>query len=710
MKTSLAGDCSALVPLLGLAFALWLTLTVVGAAPPPGPPVAKKIPHLTPLHGVELVDHYFWLRERSNSAVLTHLKSENAYTEAVMKPTAKFQKTLYKEMVGRIKETDRTVPYPKGQYLYFSRTEKGKQYAILCRTRNEPGAKEEVMLDGNLEARGHKYFAIGASEVSDDGHLLAFAVDTTGFRQYTLQVKDLRTGKMLADRIEKVGSLTWGADSRTLSYTVEDEAKRQYRLYRHVLGAPRDVLLYEEKDEMFDLGVGRSRSGAYLFLGATSKTTSEYRYLAADRPDGEWKVVLPREAGHEYDVDHHGDRFYIRTNKGGRNFRLVSAPIADLAQKNWREEIPHRPNVMLSGSDFFSDFCVLHEREHGLPQLTVLDLNTRKTKRLEFPEPAYDLAGDHNEEWATGTFRYSYQSFITPRSVYEYDFASGETVLLKRTEVPGGYRPEDFQLERVHAKAADGTLIPVSLASKRGVPRDGTAPLLLDGYGAYGLPNDVSFSVSILSLLDRGMIFAMAHIRGGGELGKAWHDQGRMEKKTNTFNDFIAAADFLVAEKFTARDRLVIQGGSAGGLLIGAVLNQRPDLCKAAVLEVPFVDVINTMLDESLPLTVTEFEEWGNPKEKAGYERLKTYCPYTNLAARDYPAMLVKTSFHDSQVMYWEPAKYVAKLRTLKTDANPLLLQVNLSAGHGGASGRYDFLRETAFSFAFVLTQVGVKK
>lgn len=353
---------------------------------------------------------------------------------------------------------------------------------------------------------------------------------------------------------------------------------------------------------------------------------------------------------------------------------------------------------------------MLHEREHGLPQLTVLDLNTRKTKRLEFPEPAYDLAGDHNEEWVTGTFRYSYQSFITPRSVYEYDFASGETVLLKRTEVPGGYRPEDFQVERIHAKADDGTLIPLSLASKRGVPRDGTAPLLLDGYGAYGLPNDVSFSVSVLSLLDRGMIFAMAHIRGGGELGKPWHDQGRMEKKTNTFNDFIASADFLVAEKFTARDRLVIQGGSAGGLLIGAVLNQRPDLCKAAVLEVPFVDVINTMLDESLPLTVTEFEEWGNPKEKAGYERLKMYCPYTNLAARDYPAMLVKTSFHDSQVMYWEPAKYVAKLRTLKTDTNPLLLQVNLSAGHGGASGRYDFLRETAFSFAFVLTQVGVKK
>ena len=708
MKTSLTSVCFWLLCLLP---ALALALTTFGApAPAPAPPVAKKIPHVTPLHGTELVDNYFWLRERSNTAVLAHLKLENAYTDAVLQPAEKLRKSLYQEMVARIKETDSSVPSRKGDFLYYSRTEKGKQYSILCRKTDAPKAREQVILDGNKAAKGLKFFAIGASEVSDDGHLLAYAVDSTGFRQYTLRIKDLRTGKLLPDRLEKVGSLEWAADNRTLFYTVEDDAKRQYRLYRHRLGEAHDVLIYEEKDEMFDVSVGRSRSRAYLFLSATSKTTSEYRYLAAAQPDGEWQVILAREPDHEYDVDHHGDRFYIRTNKGGRNFRLVSAPIANPAVANWREEIPHRPAVMLSGTDFFSDFCVLHEREHGLPQLAVLDLNTRKLKRLDFPEPAYDLSSDQNAEWVTTRFRYSYQSFITPRSVYEYDMETGETFLLKRTEVPGGYRPEDFQVERIHAQAADGTLIPISLARKRGVPRDGSAPLLLDGYGAYGLPNDVSFSVGVLSLLDRGVVFAMAHIRGGGELGKPWHDQGRMEKKQNTFSDFIAAADFLVAENYTARPRLVIQGGSAGGLLIGAVLNQRPDLCQAAILDVPFVDVLNTMLDETLPLTVTEFEEWGNPKEKAAFERMSKYCPYTNLAARDYPAILVKTSFHDSQVMYWEPAKYVAKLRTLKTDPHPLLLKVNLDAGHGGASGRYDFLHETAFSFAFVLHQVGITK
>lgn len=685
-------------------------MTTLAAPPsPPKPPVARIIPRVTQLHGVELVDNYFWLRERSNTAVLAHLKLENAYTDAVMQPTVKLQKSLYQEMLRRIKETDFSVPARRGGHLYYSRTEKGKQYSILCRKLDQPKAREEVILDGNLEARGHKYFAVGASEVSDDGHLLAYAVDTTGFRQYTLRIKDLRTGKLFPERIEKVGSLEWAANNRTLFYTVEDDAKRQYRLYRHRLGEQHDVLLYEEKDEMFDISVGRTRSRAFLFLAATSKTTSEYRYLPADQPEAAWQLVLAREPGHEYDVDHHGDRFYLRTNKGGRNFRLVSVPIAGPGLANWREEIPHRPSVMLSGTDFFSDFCVLHEREHGLPQLTVLDLNTRATRRLEFPEPAYDLAADSNHEWVTTRFRYSYQSFITPRSVYEHDLETGETFLLKRTEVPGGYSPENFQVERLHAPAPDGTLIPISLASKRGAPRDGSAPLLLDGYGAYGLPNDVSFSVGILSLLDRGVTFAMAHIRGGGELGKTWHDQGRMEQKTNTFHDFIAAADFLVARRYTSRPRLAIQGGSAGGLLIGAVLNQRPDLCQAAVLDVPFVDVINTMLDETLPLTVTEFEEWGNPKEKAAFDRMRRYCPYTNLAARDYPAILVKTSYHDSQVMYWEPAKYVAKLRTLKTDKNPLLLKVNLDAGHGGASGRYDFLRENAFTFAFIIEQLGVK-
>jgi oligopeptidase B len=693
-----------------LACAVSVFSLTTRAASAPQPPVAKRIPRVTELHGEKLVDNYFWLRERSNSAVVAYLKAENAYTDAMMKPAEKLEKSLYKEMVKRIKETDSSVPYRKGKFLYYTRTEKGKQYAIHCRKTDEPKAKEQIVLDGNAEARGHKYFAIGASSVSDDARYFAFAVDVTGFRQYTLRVKDLTTGKMLPDKIEKVGSLEWAADNRTLLYTVEDEAKRQYRLFRHTLGGAHDVLVYEEKDEMFDIGVGRTRSGAYLFCASSSKTTSEVRWLASAQPAGEWKVVLAREAGHEYDVDHHGDRFYIRTNKGGRNFRLVSAPVENPAADQWREEIPHRAGVMLSSVDFFAEHCVLHEREGGLPQLRVMNLATRDVQRLEFPEPAYDLSGDSNEEWNATKFRYSYQSFITPRSVFEFDMQTGKTTLLKRTEVPGGYDPAKFVVERVNATAADGTQIPISLAHKRGVPHDGSAPLLLDGYGAYGLPNDVGFSVGALSLLDRGVIFAMAHIRGGGELGKPWHDAGRMEKKKNSFNDFIAAAEFLVEKKYTSRERLVIQGGSAGGLLMGAVLNLRPDLFKAAVLDVPFVDVINTMLDETLPLTVTEFEEWGNPKQKAEFDYIRSYCPYTNLAARDYPAMLVKTSFHDSQVMYWEPAKYVAKLRSLKTDKNPLLLKVNMNAGHGGASGRYDSLRELAFSFSFVLTQVGIKK
>jgi len=677
---------------------------------PPAPPAAAKKPKVDELHGLRLVDDYFWLREKTNPAVIAYLNAENAYTDAVMKPTEKFQAALYKEMLGRIKETDLSVPYRDNGWFYYSRTEKGKQYPILCRRKGSLAAKEEVMLDLNQLARGHTFLGLGTSSVSEDGNLLAYSLDVTGFRQYTLHVKNLATGEVLPEKIEKTGSVAWAADNRTLFYTVEDEAKRQYRLCAHRLGGEKDELIYEEKDELFDIALGRSRSREFLFLGSTSKTTSEFRYLRADHPNGAWKVILPREAEHEYDVDHHGDFFYLRTNKGGRNFRLVKAPISDPRPEKWQEVVPHRPDVMLAGMEFFENFRVLEEREAGLPQLSVTDLRTGQTRRITFPEPAYDIYSAENAGWNATAFRYGYQSLVSPRSIYDFDMEQGGSTLLKCTEVLGGYDPANYQSERVFATATDGTRVPISLVYKKMTRLDGSAPLLLDGYGSYGIPNDVNFSSSRLSLLDRGFIFAIAHIRGGGELGKPWHDQGRMMQKKNTFTDFIACAEFLLARKYTAKDRLIITGGSAGGLLMGAVTNLRPDLFKAVVSQVPFVDVINTMLDESLPLTVSEFEEWGNPKKKAEYDYLAGYSPYDNITAKDYPVMLVKTSLNDSQVMYWEPAKYVAKLRALKTDGNPLLLKINMGAGHGGASGRYDYLHEIAFTYAFILGQVNISK
>ena len=656
------------------------------------------------------MDDYFWLREKTNAAVIAHLKAENAYTDAVLKPTEKFQAALYKEMLSRIKETDSSVPHRMGEWLYYSRTEKGKQYPIYCRKRPTHGAKEVVLLDLNQLGKGKPYVALGASDVSDDGNLLIYTLDFTGFRQYSLYVKDLRTGKVLADRAEKVGTAAWAADNKTFFYTVEDDAKRQYRLYRHELGAKKDTLVFEEKDELFDIDVGRTRSKAFLICASGSKTSDESRYLPATEPAGEWKVIVPREVDHEYDVDHHGDKFYIRSNKGGRNFQLVEAPVKDPSQKNWQVVVPHRAKVMIAGAEFFKEHYVLLEREEGLPHLRVTEITTGITRRVEFPEAVYDVGPAENEDFDTPTLRYSYESLSTPRSTFDLDLARHTSSLLKRQEVPGTFKPEDYQTERLHATAPDGTKVPISIVYRKSTRRDGSAPLLLDGYGAYGIPNDVGFSSGRLSLLDRGFIFAIAHIRGGGEMGKPWHDDGRMMNKKNTFTDYIACADFLIAEKFTRRDRLMITGGSAGGLLMGAVLNARPDLCKAAVLHVPFVDLINTMLDETLPLTITEFEEWGNPKKKPEFDYLRTYCPYSNLRATAYPAMLVKTSLDDSQVMYWEPAKYVAKLRTLKTDVHPLLFKVNMAAGHGGSSGRYDHLKEVALDYAFLLGQAGIAK
>jgi oligopeptidase B len=700
--------------LLGLFL---LTGTVMAQTPTnesisalPDPPVAKKVPRVTAVHGDTLLDDYYWLREKTNPDVISYLEAENTYAAAVMKPTEVLQKKLYDEMLGRIQQTDLSVPYRFGDYFYYSRTEEGKQYSIQCRKKGSLEAPEEVVLDLNELAKGHKFLGLNAYEVSDDGNRLAFSIDTTGFRQYLLQVKDLTTGKLWPEGIPKTGSVAWAADNATIFYTVEDPAKRQYRLYRHTVGAsPKgDVLVYEEKDEKFDVDVSRSRSRAVIFLTIGSHTTSEERWIPADQPTATFKMIAPREHDHEYYADHHGDRFYIRTNKGAKNFRLVSAPTSDPSPKNWKEEIAHRDDVMLESIDCFADHYVLREREKGLIHFKIVSFAGAAPRSISFPEPVYTAGPGANPEYQTRAYRYSYNSFITPASVFDYDLGSGQSTLLKRTAVLGGFDPSRYQSERLWANAHDGTKIPISIVYRRDVKRDGSAPMLLYGYGSYGLPQSASFSSNRISLLVRGVVYAIAHIRGGGEMGRAWHDHGKMMEKKNTFTDFIDAAQFLIDEKWTARNRLVIQGGSAGGLLMGAVINMRPDLFKAVVAQVPFVDVMNTMLDASLPLTVTEFEEWGNPAEKPAYDYMRTYSPYDNIARQPYPAVLVKTSLNDSQVMYWEPAKFVARLRANKTDHNPLVFKINMGAGHGGSSGRYDALHDTAFDYAFILSELGL--
>jgi oligopeptidase B len=679
----------------------------------PAPPVAKKVPHTTSVHGMTLSDDYFWMRDKKNPEVIAYLEAENAYTDAMTKSTAALQEKLYKEMLSRIKETDTNVPYPMGGYLYYTRTEAGKQYATWARRKGSMSAPEEVLLDLNEMAKGHPFMAVGDFEVSDDTSLLAYSTDSTGYREYTLNVKDLRTGDT-TKIAERVSSVAWANDDKTLFYVVDHPVnKNPYRLYRHTLGkSGADDLVYEEKDEMFGIGVERSRSRGYVFLTSASHTTSEVRYLPADKPNESFRVILPREAGHEYYADHHGDKFYIRTNESGaRNFKLVSAPVADPRRENWKEVIPHRAGVMLGGVELFKDFYVVSERGNATPRLLIGDYKTWKATAVPAPEPVYSISFGANREYDTAKVRYNYQSFITPSSVYDYDVKTGRSELLKQQPVLGGYDPKLYNSERVYATASDGTKVPVSLVYKKELKLDGSRPLLLGAYGSYGIPSNVTFSSNRLSLLDRGVVFATAHIRGGGDLGKEWHDAGKMMTKKNTFTDFIAAAEFLVNQKYTSRDRLVITGGSAGGLLMGAVTNMRPDLFKAVVAYVPFVDVINTELDDTLPLTAGEWEEWGNPvKSKENFQYMLSYSPYDNVAAKDYPAMLVKTSLNDSQVLFHEPTKYVAKLRSMKTDKNPLLLKVNMGAGHGGASGRYDALHEAAFDYAFMLTQMGINE
>jgi oligopeptidase B len=689
------------------------------------PPLALREPVEHVIHSDRRVDHYAWLRDKKDPRVISYLEAENSYADAFLKSTEAFQARLYQEMLGRILQTDLSVPYTLRGFEYYTRTVEGQQYSIYCR-KSVLDPSEHVLLDLNLLAEGHSFLGLGIFEVSDDNSLLAFATDTTGFRQYTLQIKNLQDSSLLPLRVERVTSAAWASDNRSLCYVVEDETtKRSHQLYLHVIGSNGpDTLLYEEKDERFRIDVERSRSGAYIFLVANSHTTSEVRYLRADSPSLPFALIHERQDDHEYYVDHHpgssadpaGGVFFIRTNDAGRTFRLMTAPAIDPIRSRWHEVVPNRPGVMLSGVAAFRSHLVLVEREEGLPHLRILDLTREAASalaastRITFAEPAYNSALGANPEFDTTFVRFTYESFITPRSVFDLDVRSGDRILRKQQPVLGGYNPSLYASERLHVIASDGTKIPVSVVYRHDSPRDGSAPLLLYGYGSYGLSMPVSFSSNRFSLLDRGLIFAIAHVRGGGELGKPWHDAGRMHRKMNTFTDFIACAEDLIALGFAARNKLIIEGGSAGGLLMGAVSNLRPDLFRAVVSHVPFVDVLNTMLDSTLPLTIGEYEEWGNPQRAEDYLYMKSYCPYTRLERKGYPAMLVKTGLNDSQVMYWEPAKYVAKLRTLKTDGNVLLLKTNLGAGHGGASGRYDYLNEIAFDYAFVLSELGISQ
>jgi oligopeptidase B len=718
--------------------------------PLPDPPIARKIHTETKLHGIVLSDDYAWLRDKQDPEVTAYLEAENAYAEAFMAPLAGLREELYQEMLSHVKQTDVSVPFRDGDWWYYTRTEEGSQYSIHCRTHGSPSATEDtpekILLDGNQLAEGHAFFAIGATDISDDGRWLAYATDITGFRQYTLHIKDLDTGETLPGEIERVGSVVWAADNQTLFYTVEDEEqKRQFQLWRHTRGTPHsdDVLVYQDDDERFNLGAGRTRDGRYLIVESASHITSESWFLAADNPAAAFTVISPRQDEHEYSVDHRNGLWFIRTNDAGRNFRLVTAPVAAPGRENWTERIPHRDSIMLEDVDLFANFFVACEREDGLPRLRIWRFNGNTpqaalTAEIAFPEPAYSAHPHVNRIFETTTFRYAYQSLVTPASVYEYDTTTAASTLLKQLEIPGGFDRTLYASERVLATAPDGVKVPVSLvyrkdkrepareqvqpsaaqvertvapASRPAVgwaSRPAQNPLYVYGYGSYGYSLPLGFSSNRLSLLDRGVVMAYAHIRGGGDLGKPWHDAGKMLVKRNTFTDFIAAVEHLTATGYGDPARVAVEGGSAGGLLMGAVVNLRPDLFRAVLSHVPFVDVMNTMLDATLPLTVPEYEEWGDPNNSDYFHYMLSYSPYDNLKPGSYPAMLVKTSLHDSQVMYWEPAKYVAKLRPLKTDNNPLLLVTNMQAGHGGASGRYDYLKEIAFDYAFLLRELDV--
>jgi oligopeptidase B len=679
-----------------------------GVANVPVPPVAEQRPHTHSLHGDDRPDPYFWMRDRQDPLVLKYLEKENAYTAAMMQPTEPLQATLYQEMLARIQETDLSVPVQKDGYYYYTRTEAGKPYGIHCRKQGSLDAEEEVLLDQNVLAEGQEYFALGVFQVSPNHQLLAYSTDTTGSERYTLFFLDLTTRQLYPESIPDTDySFAWANDSQTVFYTQVDEAHRPYKLLRHPLGQPiaSDALIYEEPDEAYYLSVYETRSQAYILLELSSKVTTEIHFLDANQPTSNFQVIHPRSPGIEYSVEHHRDRFYIVTNEDAINFKLMQTPVTAPDRENWQTVIAHRDDVLLSGVSAFANHLVIYEREAGLPNVRVRNLTNQQEYYIAFPEPAYEVYEDANPEFNTSILRFSYTSLITPRSIFDYHLDTQTQELKKETPVLGGYDRTQYVSERLQAIAPDGTAIPLSLVYRKGIERNGQNPLLMEGYGSYGYSYPAAFSSTRLSLLDRGVVYAIAHIRGGSEMGRKWYEDGKFLRKKNTFTDFIACAEYLIQQQWTSPQHLAISGGSAGGLLVGAVINLRPELFKTAVAQVPFVDVVTTILDTSLPLSAMEWEEWGNPNDKTYYDYIKSYSPYDNVEAKHYPALLITAGFNDPRVSYWEPAKWTAKLRALKQDNNLLLLKTNMGAGHAGASGRYERLKEVAFEFAFLLSQ-----
>ena len=678
------------------------------------PPVAKVVPVSTTLFGDTRTDPYAWLRDRNDPDTIQYLEAENAYTKVMMKSTEELQAKLYTEMLGRIKQTDLSVPVKREEFFYYTRTAEGKQYAIYCRKKGSLEAAEEILLDGNILGEGQKYFRVGNFAVSPNHRLLAYSVDFEGDETYTILVKDLDTGTLLSDEIPNTYySLEWANDNRTFFYTTLDAAKRPHQVYRHTLGEKENPLIYHEEDQRYTLAVDKTSSRAYILINIESPLTSEVRYVSSERPYEPFQTVLPRVHEVEYDLTHHlgqdSDSFYIRTNDNAKTFRVVRAPVSDPSRPNWQDFLPKRDRVTVESVHAFREYLAIEERDRGLSQIRIHYFPTGEVHNIEFPEPVYSAGLGSNEEFDTQVVRFHYTSLVTPACVFDYDMRTRQLELKKQQEVLGGYDPAQYQSERVYAKSPDGTEVPISIVYKKSFRRDGSAPMLLYGYGSYGISIDPTFSSDRLSLLDRGMVYAIAHIRGGGDLGKPWHEDGRMFVKRNTFSDFIASAEYLIAEKYTSHDRLAIMGGSAGGLLMGAVTNLRPDLFALVVANVPFVDALNTELDATLPLTVGEWEEWGNPAEKQYYDYIKSYAPYENVEAKAYPTILVTAGLNDPRVSYWEPAKWVAKLRALKKDNRLLLLKTEMGSGHFGASGRYERWKEIAFNYAFILHALGLE-
>lgn len=676
------------------------------------PVAAKKAKELT-IHGHTRVDNYYWLRERENPEVIAYLEAENAYRESVMKGTEQFQKDLFDEIVGRIKQDDESVPYKENGYFYYTRYEEGKEYPIFCRKKGSLEAGEEILANVNEMAEGYAYYQVGGLSISPDNRYMAIGIDTVSRRKYTIYIKDLETGKMLEDRIPlTTGGASWAGDNKTLFYTMkDDETLRSKAIYRHVMGsdASGDVLVYEEKDETFGTAVYKTKSKKYMVIACYSTLTTEFRFLPADDPEGEFKVVHPRERGLEYNISHYGDHFYIITNLDAKNFRLMKTLVNRTGKENWEEVIAHREDVFLEGLEIFKDYLVLDERKEGLNRLRIIPWDGSEEHYIDMGEEVYSVSISVNPEFDSELLRYRYSSLTTPNTVLDYHMDKREKTVMKQDEVlGGGFDPANYEARRIYATADDGKKIPMSIVYRKGMEQNGTNPTLLYGYGSYGHTMDPGFRSYRLSLLDRGFVFAIAHIRGSQVYGRPWYEDGKLLKKKNTFTDFNDCADQLIKDKYTSPDHLYAMGGSAGGLLMGAVINMHPELYNGVIAAVPFVDVVTTMLDEDIPLTTSEYDEWGNPNEKEYYDYMLSYSPYDQVEAKAYPNLLVTTGLHDSQVQYWEPAKWVAKLRDMKTDDNQLLMYCNMETGHGGASGRFEQYKETAMEYAFLLSLEGI--